>query len=350
MQKSFISLLAAAILFIPLPTFANAATTSHTDLLARIAELQSILATLQAQLASRLQESPAAPTVDTSAQGHTSTEWEYIRPYKTTVVTEETEEPEDILDGWDDLTVYTFKNGELYKNDRRTPGIENTDEYKAWKLFEEVVGEAAARSITNYMTYSLPEESTLAFVEHFNRQDATWIVYKEASQLPGESTMRYATHEEGWGLAMNIHGVDFEDATWTRDTVITFLHEYAHIVTNDESQVDHDKSKGRCEKLKRYYVNVKTSKGCARDGSYITAFVEKFWDKSADKDGDNFVTQYAAKHPLEDIAESFTNFILEQKPTDTTRIRDEKIAFFYSYPELVALRNQIRSRIAQHFN
>ncbi|MEZ4643120.1 MAG: hypothetical protein R3E31_10390 [Chloroflexota bacterium] len=58
---------------------------------------------------------------------------------------------------------------------------------------------------------------------------------------------------------------------------------------------------------------------------------------------DWFVTDYAATNPGEDIAESFTAFILQPKPTEDT-LAAEKILFFYDYPELVALRKDLASR------
>jgi len=45
-------------------------------------------------------------------------------------------------------------------------------------------------------------------------------------------------------------------------------------------------------------------------------------------------------HPAEDIAESFTYFVFTPKPTGNS-IKEQKIAFFYEYPELVKLRSDI---------
>ena len=57
-----------------------------------------------------------------------------------------------------------------------------------------------------------------------------------------------------------------------------------------------------------------------------------------------FVTSYAATNPDEDFAESFTVFVLTEKPTKST-IADQKILFFYDYPELVEIRDFMRNNL-----
>jgi hypothetical protein len=52
------------------------------------------------------------------------------------------------------------------------------------------------------------------------------------------------------------------------------------------------------------------------------------------------VDDYATTHPTEDIAESFAYFVFSPEPTGDS-IKDQKIAFFYEYPELVKLRQSI---------
>jgi hypothetical protein len=56
------------------------------------------------------------------------------------------------------------------------------------------------------------------------------------------------------------------------------------------------------------------------------------------------VTPYAVTSPEEDIAESWAHFIFDKKPTDNS-IGEQKLLFFYGYPELVSLRNQIVNNI-----
>ena len=88
---------------------------------------------------------------------------------------------------------------------------------------------------------------------------------------------------------------------------------------------------------------------------------------------DQFVTYYAASHPAEDIAESFSAFVLWndetidnhkklckaegwnlidnvkwkwcQKAYRDNSIWEEKILFFYDFPELVEMRDFIRNNL-----
>ncbi len=59
---------------------------------------------------------------------------------------------------------------------------------------------------------------------------------------------------------------------------------------------------------------------------------------------ESFVTEYAATHPAEDIAESFIYFVTLDKP-EGNLIKDKKIRFFYAYPELIEIRERMRENI-----
>ena len=66
------------------------------------------------------------------------------------------------------------------------------------------------------------------------------------------------------------------------------------------------------------------------------------------KYSDQFLTEYAATSPEEDIAESWAFFILSPKPEQNS-IANEKILFFYEYSELVQLRQEILTRLCFDF-
>jgi hypothetical protein len=111
--------------------------------------------------------------------------------------------------------------------------------------------------------------------------------------------------------------------------------------------------------------------GCSEPDSYMNEFFTRFWpyiyeeweqiDLEEDEDTryallrdfyevhqDQFLSDYAATSPLEDIAESWTYFVLSPKP-ELTSIANEKILFFYEYPELIDLRTQILTNICAEF-
>ena len=86
------------------------------------------------------------------------------------------------------------------------------------------------------------------------------------------------------------------------------------------------------------------------------AYLEEFWPDVSGTDFDEtpqavynrfddtiFVTPYAATNPDEDAAEVFTEWVLEASPPQGHDVVDQKLRFFDDYPELVELRDQIRS-------
>jgi hypothetical protein len=58
------------------------------------------------------------------------------------------------------------------------------------------------------------------------------------------------------------------------------------------------------------------------------------------------IHEHAATNLEEDIAEAFTFFVLFPRPNSDT-IAEQKILFFYRYPNLVHLRDQILRRVCQ---
>lgn len=123
-----------------------------------------------------------------------------------------------------------------------------------------------------------------------------------------------------------------------REMVFTLIHEFAHILTLNSSQVDETIAEGACT---THYID----EGCPRTGSYFQNFFQEFWfNGSGGYDAYYFVTEYAATNPGEDIAESFAAFVLQNKTADST-IAEQKTNFFYDYPELVRMRSLMRNAL-----
>ena len=68
------------------------------------------------------------------------------------------------------------------------------------------------------------------------------------------------------------------------------------------------------------------------------------WDAFSQRHADRFVTDYAASNPAEDLAETFTAFVLDPRPTGAT-IADEKLRFLWNDPGMVELRSRIRAAL-----
>ncbi len=172
--------------------------------------------------------------------------------------------------------------------------------------------------------------------------------------------------------------VDYADSNQKTALTFTLIHEYAHLLTLNSDQVDVSMDVYRNpndDKIYQREVNACkqyfTGEGCSKPDSYINVFFDRFWPdiydewKKIDQEQnekthdsllenfyttyqDQFVTDYAPTSPAEDIAESFAFFVLLPKPSDTS-IANEKVLFFYEYPELVELRAQMLQEICTEF-
>jgi len=170
----------------------------------------------------------------------------------------------------------------------------------------------------------------------------------------------------------------------------TMIHENGHILSLGSSQSDNDdpySSTGIDDLYEAPYTELRKivqekaaacapnyyddASGCMNSNSYMNKFFQEFWvdiypsfkwfyefDDYDKFEGHNelfyqkyktqFVTWYAATNPSEDFAESFTAFVLQEKPTKSTISfihSDQKILFFYDFPELVEIRDFIRSNL-----
>lgn len=182
-----------------------------------------------------------------------------------------------------------------------------------WSLFVGIIGkQTAIKSIASFEVYSNDQDTSAASV---------W-----RSQNP------YKWH-------MNLNAAYKDDK---KDLVHTLVHEYGHVVTlsgNQVSEVD-----GACPRLQ-------LAEGCASQGSYIQKFYAKFWEPNGDNpdqqskgDSSEFVSEYASSNLGEDMAESWAYFVLRAKPVGD-EVREDKVRFFYDFPELVSLRDRLRAAI-----
>ena len=155
------------------------------------------------------------------------------------------------------------------------------------------------------------------------------------------------------------------------------IHENAHILSLGSTQTDndvlyYDNNEELREMMKNKQISCTPNyfsygAGCLKEKSYLNLFFQKFWidthigfkpffefdnhneflEHNAQfyaKYQDQFVSDYAALNPEEDFAESFSAFILKEKPTKST-ITDQKILFFYEFPEMIKIRDFIRSNL-----
>jgi len=140
------------------------------------------------------------------------------------------------------------------------------------------------------------------------------------------------------------------------ELVLTILHEYAHIISLQESQIDYEYVEGACPWFE-------IDEGCVKDGAYIKRFTELYWHKFGDdvpqegagdeevgafyaRHAGDFITEYAATNVVEDFAETFASFVVSTKPKTSSPLYNEKIRYMYEQPDLAKLRKVLRTNIS----
>lgn len=163
-----------------------------------------------------------------------------------------------------------------------------------------------------------------------------------------------------WYLA-----IDYEDfnSQSREEFYATLIHEFAHIFSLDNSQLDYFGDENTCIYL---YID----EGCFYENSYLQLFYEQFWENGLYtehlelveqlgsqeeasyelfmKYEEDFVSEYAATNILEDFAESYMMYILfsyNQVKESSNTISKEKIMFFDQFTELRNLRVNIRNNL-----
>lgn len=192
-----------------------------------------------------------------------------------------------------------------------------------------------------------------------------FVIYTDGKEEGLAAVSQSITDPARWDLM-----VDIADSEHPQDLTFTLIHEFGHLLTLNASQIEPNLQVfNNPDDPDVYYEesltcpNYFTYEGCANPDSYMNLFVDQFWwdifdewseiDMEEDEDRyyerlddfyyryeDQFITDYAATSPEEDIAESFSYFILTEAPVGNS-IAEEKVLFFYQFPELVRLREKI---------
>jgi hypothetical protein len=254
------------------------------------------------------------------------------------------------------LVSYTINGDEI-----SDPLFEEVDS----DLLDEQTDQAAQARIWEYYTQIIPAENRDTLVEYVVFTDGVDNILAAVSQSYNDPEL--------WSLQ-----VDLADTTDYYSLTFTLIHEYGHLLTLGPDQVppslavfnnpdDDDLYLKELATCGNYFPG----EGCSNTDSYINAFHNQFWSEIQEewneinleedddlyyekldefyyKYQDQFLTDYAPTSPAEDIAETWAFFILDSAPQGDT-IAEQKILFFYDYPELVELRSAILNNVCISF-
>ena len=233
-------------------------------------------------------------------------------------------------------TIITYKvtDGALsdesinYSNTKQQDYAKDTLQHnELWDSFTTIIPSELRSNVKSFSIFSDGTSNLLGYVEPLDYAADTW-------QL----------------------GVDFADSTDKKNFYYTLIHEYGHLLTlgNDQMVINYDWSTS--SETESTYSSFY---GESTPDSYMNLYYKEFWldyykewqhldvqnNVEAQKEfylqhPDDFLTTYAVVHPEEDIAESWTFFILSTRQENTT-VAQEKQNFFYQFPELIEIRTHI---------
>ncbi len=224
---------------------------------------------------------------------------------------------------------------------------------------------ASHQELWNYFAALIPYE--------YRAHLAEFSIFTDGESNTLAAVAQTYTDPKLWGLEVDI--ADTGDYYYFS---FTLVHEFAHLLTLGPEQVPPSLAVFNNPEDNEIYFNEVSAcpsffpgEGCSLASSYINQFYERFWveiyeewneiNLEEDEDlyyeklddfyykyEDQFLTDYAATNPAEDIAESFAFFVFTEKPAGNT-IAEQKILFFYEYPELVELRTEILNNLCMSF-
>jgi len=259
---------------------------------------------------------------------------------------------------WDNQYLVTYKvNGDQISD----PYYERV----ADDLQEKQAATALHKYIWDYFTAIIHAEQRSFVTEYSITTDGAGHTLAAVAQTYVDSNQ--------WALE-----VDILDVSNIYNLTFTFIHEFGHLLTLNANQVppsipvfcnpdDEDILQSQRPACPQHFPG----EGCSTFSSYINAFYNRFWadiyfewdeinhvtdddayyeqlDNFYYKYEDQFITNYSVTTPEEDIAESWTFFIFSPKP-ELSSATNEKVLFFYEYPDLVQLREEILNNLCEAF-
>ena len=214
-----------------------------------------------------------------------------------------------------------------------------------WNYASSLLTPEQLKLIDEYVVFTDGESNTLAWVNTKNDLDLSH-----------------------WQLA-----VDIADSENPVDLTSTLIHEFGHLITLNSTQFTPTDYYYGWNQNPATCPQFISPEGCSKPDSYINKFYENFWvdifqewydtlgnsQANTDEDfdalrtafyikySDQFVREYAVTNIREDMAESFMHFVLEPQPAGKS-IVEQKILFYYQFPELRKLRQQIIQNVCSY--
>lgn len=289
----------ASVLVAPQPTLAHVAATPapQTTLAAQIESLLEQIEWLQTLIQERAEaENKAKPRLNVV----TDDDFEII---------------ETVYFGTDFEAIYEVDdNLNLIRRDRQT-GVRISD-LRLWDLFIDTIGK---RETKRYI-------------------DELRIFDKSTSHIGGFVELRRSSiAPDYWILGINEDDFDSRSEPSRRSYSALFIHEFAHlIIEDDEDMLSTFADLFWSQEDYQHAADAEELTGQALDD----ALEDYFANNEA-----RFVSDYATYNPDEDFAETFTYFVINDRPRSSREAWSDKVDFMYRYERLKDVRYEIRNNL-----
>jgi len=270
------------------------------------------------------------------------------------------ERDDDVTSNWLDITYYTVDDGKITLDDE----LAIPNELKEWQVYDD----------KHYQSWNIFTQ----VVPPRYMNDVVWFTIFTDGIEWLEMDVYLEQDSQKWSLLFDIQDWYCLGDLDEDRVKFTMIHEFGHMLSLGPSEIDVDfelydlgweeddtLNDVILEKEQACETGIITTYGCTKEDSYINAFAQKFQvDKYSDSINfhyqiysnewtenlwnyytaheDEYVTDYAASSTQEDFAETFTFFILSEKPQGNS-VLEQKILFFYDYAELIEIRDFIRN-------
>ena len=193
------------------------------------------------------------------------------------------------------------------------------------------------KAVWDYLCSILPLEARQKIAEFNLFTDGTSNILAYTSPIKENGV----TDNSRFSISIDYYDVYDENGAkrdWSKLTY-TILHEYGHVLLEDETQIDLTKGTGTHDTAT--FI----------DGSFRKGFYDAFWSELGDTGvGDyeenptRYVSRYGANYFHEDIADTFAVFVLGGEPKGDT-VAEDKLRFFWNDSYMVELRAAIRMNL-----
>ena len=200
-----------------------------------------------------------------------------------------------------------------------------------------VISDPEDAAVWNYLCSILPLEARQKLAEFNLFTDGTSNVLAYTSPIREEGV----TDNTRFSISIDyfdVYDENGEKRDWSKLTY-TILHEYGHVLLEDETQVD--LTVGSDTHDPAGFV----------EGAFRISFYDAFWRELGvsgagdyDRSPTHYVSRYGANYFHEDIADTFAVFVLGGEPGKNT-VAEEKLRFFWRDPDMTALRSAVRENL-----